>query len=200
MQKKTDYHKMSVAEKELYNRQHDIPTRCPVCHVAVMPSDERAHVERCTGRPAPGPQSRWLNHRDSIKAGVRKQRLSELAKTGRIRTKDCGGRKLYLMRDITRFLAAQDRRSRAAKERATASELTRGTGKGRISGRMSKPKPELPLKQRVSEYVTKAGSYASASRQLDVPINSLKRAAKGETLRRGTELLILNQLREAGES
>jgi hypothetical protein len=192
----SDYHRMSVAEKERHNRQHDTPARCPECYQAIMPTDEEAHVDRCQGRPAPGPRSRWLTHREVLALGVSKAVLARGVRAGKLRTKDHGGRNRYLMRDITRYKADRKRRGIRRERKGVARVLTKASAKDQ---KCPMPKTPKPLQQRLATFVDQAGSYTAASRKLDVPVQSLKKVAKGESVRNGTIALIENQLREAGE-
>lgn len=192
---KNDYHKMSVAEKELHNRQHDIPARCPVCYVAIMPMDEESHVDRCVGQPPPGPRSRWVSFSQALKMGITGAQLSRRASDDRIRTKGEHGHRRYLLRDITRFLAARKRLAMEASDKPKAKQLTKPRRKHQIRP-MKNPGP---LKQRVIAFVDQTGSYSAASRKLDVPIDALKRCAKGDRIRKGTEVLIESQLGKVSE-
>jgi hypothetical protein len=137
-----------------------------------------------------------MKHAEAIEAGVTKKTLSRMVESGKIRAKGARGRRRYLMRDIARFLASRKRRQIAAMANPQASKLTKPRPRHHNNG-MSTPKP--PLRERVAAFVETAGSFSAASRRLDVPIDALKRAAKGEHIREGTALLIENRLNDRGE-
>lgn len=97
------YQRLSLVQKRALDlsRARDAAVRCPLCDMQVMPADLQAHAEqRCSGRPEPGPGSKWLTHPEAIARGVAKQTLSDWAKAGKVRTRGERGDRLYLERDL----------------------------------------------------------------------------------------------------
>lgn len=198
MGRPSKYHLMSVAEKAEHTRQHVAPDRCPDCHQAVMPADEEKHAERCEGRPPPGPRSKWLRLSEAVALGVPKRALLKLAEGDRVRTKGEVGQRRYLKRDIHKFKANQIRRERRRAQRAAVSAAVKDGQKALTMVAPIVPNRRMAtdkdLKARVSAFIERSGSFAAASRRLDIPIKSLQRAAKGEAIRKGTQVLIEAQL------
>ena len=122
--------------------------------------------------------------------------LSRLAASGRIRTRGEAGQRRYLKRDIHRYNASVIHRDRRRALSGAPDGLTNGA-KMHHKRRVTKAKIDLPT--RIAKFVETAGSYAAASRKLDIPKTTLQRAAKGGKIQKGTELLIENQLAQAGE-
>lgn len=60
---------------------------------------------------------------------------------------------------------------------------------------MGKPLDETTM-QELKAFATSVGGLAAAGRKLDVPVDTLRRAAAGERLRAGTRLLIAAKLAE----
>lgn len=197
---KSDYHKMSVAEKERHNRQHAPPTRCPHCDIAVQADDLIAHVAtRCSGKPELHHRSRWIKHREALRMGITRMGLSRQVQAGRVRTKGEVGQRRYLLVDLAKYIAIRGKRRAGNQGKARAKRQGKPLTKPRRSVHNLKMTKTKDLKTRVSAYVATAGSFSAASRKLDVPIDALKRCAKGESIRDGTKLLIESRLGKVAE-
>jgi hypothetical protein len=191
MGKTTDYHKMSVADKERHNRQHAPPTRCPHCDVAVQADDLVAHVTtRCPGKPELHPRSRWVNHRQALKMGVSRSELHRLLERDKIRVKGETGSRRYLLVDLAKHIAIRGQRRERRRTKTGSKALTMRRKARQI---LSMPK-DKDLKALISAFVETAGSFNAASRKLDVPADTLRRAASGASIRKGTQVLIETQL------
>lgn len=196
---KSDYHKMSVAEKERHNRQHAPPTRCPHCDIAVQAADLIAHVaSRCPGKPELHPLSRWVKHRQALELGVRRSELHKICSDGRVRTRGEIGQRRYLLVDLAKYVAIRGKRRARGQGKVKAKRYGKPLTKPRQRGHRLTVKKIQDLKTRVEDYVETAGSFSAASRKLDVPIDALKRCAKGESIRDGTKLLIESRLGKVG--
>ena len=55
------------------------------------------------------------------------------------------------------------------------------------------------LRDALAKKVRDSGGFEATGRMLDVPAATLKRAVRGEPLRRGTRLLIASQLTNGGD-
>lgn len=191
-----DYHKLSVAQKEAANRLHEPPTRCPVCEMAVQPDDLLAHVDkRCEGRPEPHPRSRWVTRKDALAMGASWPSLKRWANTGKVRIRRIDNSRRYLLRDLTKCLAAA--RTGLAHEPAENPESKTLTNRARKDPMLRMGTPiETELAKRLAAFVESVGGYAAAGRKLDIPSDTLRRAALGEKVRRGTVVLIDRQITE----
>jgi hypothetical protein len=110
------YHRMTVAEKERYHRDQlrEPPMRCPACEAALQPEDLLAHqAERCPGRPAPHPHSKWVSWTDALKTGVPRETLRRWIDQGQVRTQGDRPRR-YLYRDIVALQARRAPKPRSA--------------------------------------------------------------------------------------
>ena len=198
MGKPSDYHLMTVAQKHERTRIDELPDRCPDCHLAVMPTDEESHAERCEGRPAPGPRSRWLRLKEAVAMGLPERAVLKQAEAGKIRTRGERGQKRYLKRDIHKHKANKIRRTRLAEAKRKAMPIAKPIAKQLTAQRSSVQRRAMAkakdLAAKLSEFIANEGGYTPASRRLDVPVGSLRRAANGETIRKGTKVLIETQL------
>ena len=185
------YNNLSLREKEAHNRPHEPPTRCPECDIAVQPEDLVSHLgNRCQGRADPHPRSRWISSGDAQAIGVSRVKLSRMVSKGEIRKKGKTRYTRYLLRDVVRYAKPGDRNALA---KPKAKGLTRRSRK-----RQNHEVKTQTLKDRVTAFVAATGSYSAASRKLDVPIDALMKAGRGEVIRKGTQVLIEKQLDGVG--
>lgn len=188
----TDYRRLSVREKEARNRQHEPPTRCPVCEMGVQPDDLLAHLAgRCQGRPQPHLRSRWVTYREALKLGVSRSTLMRWANDGRVRKTGEIGNRRYLLRDLIKCISVR----KAAPRRGSADKQLTKPRRNEPSLRMGQP-IETELAKRLRAYAEQVGGFAAAGRKLDIPCDTLRRAAAGEKVRRGTMVLIDRQITE----
>jgi hypothetical protein len=84
------YRYLSTAEKERRHleRMREPPIRCPLCETAVQSDELLVHqAERCQGRPAPHPRSRWVTWGEVRRLGVPAMTISRWARKGWIRVR-----------------------------------------------------------------------------------------------------------------
>jgi hypothetical protein len=84
------YRFLTKAEKERRSREslREPPIRCPVCEAAIQPDDLLMHqAERCQGRPAPHPRSRWITWGEVRRLGVPAMSISRWTRKGWIRVR-----------------------------------------------------------------------------------------------------------------
>ena len=170
------YSRLSLAEKELRNRSHGVPRRCPVCELGLQPGEMQAHKKRCAGLPSFCRADRWLTWGQAVNMGAPEATLRGWVDRGIVRTSGDVGSVRYLLGDVDkciliRDLAAQPR----GKGNQPAKELTKTTPKAYSIG-MGKP-VDNELADRIIAYCKQVGGFAAASRKLDVAIDTLKRAA-----------------------
>jgi hypothetical protein len=172
-----EYRKKSIKEKEAANRQHGIPNRCPECDVAVSPEDSIRHrKELCPGRPDPHPNARWVYHRQALAMGISAKELSELSAARIVRTMGEKGHRRYLMRDIAKHMQFKDVRAKVAKAKAQARAEVKSLDKTEGIAPQSQ---EMELTKRLRNYIEAVGSAAAASRNLNCPVDSIRKVAKG---------------------
>lgn len=104
----SDYHRMSLAEKQAYQRgkMREPSVVCPACETQLLPSDLLRHVDTtCTGPRDPHPSSAWVTWREALALGVRGYALSRWVASGRVRSKGELQDRRYLLRDLAALLA-----------------------------------------------------------------------------------------------
>lgn len=190
-----DYRRLSVKDKEARNRQHGRPRRCPVCEMGIQPGDIIAHAERCEGLPDLHPRDRWVSWSEAVRLGAPESTLHGWIAAGRVRNSGEEGSRRYLLGDVEICIVllrrASDKRSDGKAEVKTL------TKRPRKDPRLSMGIPiETELAERLTAFVESVGGYAAAGRKLDIPSDTLRRAALGEKVRRGTIVLIDRQITE----
>lgn len=197
--KADNYRRLSAPEKrELSLRRMREPgVQCPQCETMCGVDDLLGHLAtRCNGLREPHPHSRWLTVTQAVELGVARKTLYRWAASERVRTKPGDGGQRFLARDVTRRIAdsltgdtGSKRRPKRRRNRLPK-QATRDRA-GRMSQALSKA-----LIDRLQAYAGTVGGLAAASRRLDIPTNTLRRAASGQPLRAGTRKLIELQLEE----
>lgn len=200
----SDYHKLSVADKERVQREslREPAIPCPYCEAKTTVADLLAHIEkRCPGERPMHPQMKWVSWREALTYGVKRKSLSRWASNGDVRVDGRPGRRRYLLRDIVRMMAKKNSTvgqtesvTSDTAEKQTANTLTKRAAKDPRRP-MGKPLDETTM-QELKAFATSVGGLAAAGRKLDVPVDTLRRAAAGERLRAGTRLLIAAKLAE----
>ena len=111
MEGSSPYHRMSIAQKQAHHRDRmrEPAVVCPRCETQTTAADLLEHMQnRCTGRRAPSPHSKWVSWRQALALGVAPKTLSRWAQRGWVRAvgeePQC---RLYLARDIVVRLAHQ---------------------------------------------------------------------------------------------
>jgi hypothetical protein len=106
------YAKLSAAAKEAValDRLREPAVTCPRCETQTTTADLVNHLEeRCTGHREVHPASRWIRWRDAVK-WIPHPTLRRLASRGLIRRRGPAWRREYLLRDVTRQVAARKAR------------------------------------------------------------------------------------------
>lgn len=111
----SDYHRMSIAEKQAYAREaaREPAVVCPGCETQTTAADLLQHVaDRCPGHLRdPGPGAKWITWADARKLGVSKSTMNFWVGRGDVRHRGEIQSREYLLRDIaTRIAQAQRRR------------------------------------------------------------------------------------------
>lgn len=105
----SDYHKMSIAEKQALTRERarEAHVACPHCDTKLTPADLVRHVEtRCSGEmPAPPEIAKYVSWREARAMGVPATTLSFWVRSKQVRY--LGGRmdRRYLLRDLAMKIA-----------------------------------------------------------------------------------------------
>lgn len=187
------YNRLSVAEKEARNRLHGRPRRCPVCEMGVQPGDILAHASRCEGPPALHPQDRWVGWSEARRLGAGASTLHRWVAAGRVRISGEEGSRRYLLGDLEICLLTIRLHSRdGSADKTDRKTLTK---RARKDPRLRMGTPiETELSERLAAFVESVGGFAAAGRKLDIPSDTLRRAAAGEKVRRGTKVLIDRQI------
>jgi hypothetical protein len=206
IQKHARYHLLSAADKEAeaVGRMREPPIVCPHCETKVMAADLLAHVaERCAGRPDPHPLSRWITWRQAEALGVSRVALHRWALAGRVRATWDGRRRLYLQRDVAAAAAQKSTPGRVPAQASvrcdretTNKHQPNGWTKGRRRDhRRFMDQPLNPnVRKRLDSIAKDLGGVAATSRRLDIPERTLRKALRGDNLRKGTRVLIETQL------
>jgi hypothetical protein len=123
------YRYLTVAEKARRARESmsEPPTRCPTCETSVQPDELLVHqAERCQGRPAPHPRSRWITWGEVRRLGVPAKTISGWARRGwlRVRHEVQQGPRRGPGRPSTRRYNLRDVVDLAARRRISASRST----------------------------------------------------------------------------
>lgn len=104
----SDYHRMTLAEKQAYHRgrMREPSVVCPACETQLPPADLLRHIDQtCPGPRDPHPQSAWVSWREALALGVRGYTLSRWAARGQVRHRGEVQDRRYLLRDIAVLLA-----------------------------------------------------------------------------------------------
>jgi hypothetical protein len=110
----TDYHRMSVAEKQAYSRVvvREPAVHCPTCDTQTTAADLIAHSARCQGRRDPHPGSRWITWREALALGVARATMNQWVNAGFVRVRGELQDRRYLLRDLVVRIAAKRYRRR----------------------------------------------------------------------------------------
>ena len=205
MSKSGKYRELSAPEKraEALKRIREPGVVCPVCEAKCDAADLVAHVEqRCTGPREPHEHARWITTAEALELGASRRTLYRWAEANRLRTRLVRGERQYLLRDVARRLA-ELRADCATDDTPTKRRTKRRTNLPRRRRRDRKQGMSAPLESTVIEqlqaYAQELGGFAACGRRMDIPEKTLRRAAGGESLRRGTRALIEGALQRAIE-
>ncbi len=105
-----DYNRLPVNEKQRVARERirEPSVQCPYCETKTTVDNLLTHVqERCTGTKLPHQFSRWIDHAEALRLGVRRQNLSRWVTRGIVRIRPTPRGRQYLKRDVVRALAAR---------------------------------------------------------------------------------------------
>lgn len=188
---KNPYHQLPVAEKERYarDRVREPPMRCPACETSVQPEDLLKHqAERCPGRPAPHPHGKWLSFRQALQLGADRRLLSRWVQGGRVRIDGPRGGRRYLLRDV----ADQMARSRSRNVNRAPKPLTNPQRRDHV-GRMAETLTE-EARERLRALAEPLGSIDALARKMDLSTDTLRRAIRGEPVRKVTRKTIETQM------
>lgn len=101
------YRRLSVAEKERYQRERlrEPSIACPVCETQTTVDDLIDHLDRrCQGPRAPHHASRWVSWEEATGL-VHRKTLSAWVRRGVVRVVNEGSNRRYLLRDVIRLVA-----------------------------------------------------------------------------------------------
>lgn len=115
----TDYHRMSIADKQAHQRSvmREPAVTCPQCETQTTPADLIEHVaKRCPGSLRdPGPGSKWINWGEARKLGVPKATMNKWVCRGDVRVRGEIQSRQYLLRDVATRIVQLHRRRKFTK-------------------------------------------------------------------------------------